>query len=143
MHVKTHLLDYIRYVKTGECEILQSTCQTPVQGRIITRSIGGSTEFLLDVNRSSRRFARRHAVSSNNVTGVGTLIEEQATCMSGHCNTQKVTQRSEILHSKLGGKKSHHRVTKVMTRTNEDDVINIEQYVRHIRTTLIDEEGVI
>src|ERR1044072_3257808 len=126
MHVKTHLLDSIRYVRTSECKILQSTCKTPIQGRIIIRSAGGGAEFLLGVNRSSRGFARGHACSSNNITSVGTLTEEQATSMPGHCNTQKITQRSQILHSKLRGKTCHDRFAKVVRGTDENDVINIE-----------------
>src|ERR1044072_8492937 len=112
MHVKTHLLDNMRYARAGECEILQSTCKTPIQVRIIIISVGGGTEFLLGVNRSSRRFARGHAGSSNDITSVGTLTEEKATCMSGHDTTQKITQRSQILHRKLKGKTCHDRFVK-------------------------------
>jgi len=117
--------------------------KTSVHSGILIWCAKGYTEFQLGINRSSRRIARSPACACNDVTNIGALSKEQATCMSCHSNHEKITQRAKILHSKFRDMECHDRFAKVMREGDENDVINIEEDVCHVRTMSVDEERVI
>ena len=79
----------------------------------------------------------------NDVSSIGVLTKEQATCMSCHNNLEKINERANILHRKFKGNECHDRFAKVMRGDYENDVINIKEDVCHVRTILVDEERVI
>jgi hypothetical protein len=140
VHVKAHLLDGVGDVGPGEEEVLKGPGKTPVAGWIGNRGAGGG-EFALCVHWSRAGLAVNHASTFKDVDGVLPLVEEQTLGTSLDGDPQEVVERPEVLHRKLPLETGDDATQKLEGGGGEDDVVDVEEEVRGIRTVTKDEQG--
>jgi hypothetical protein len=138
--VKAHLLDGVGDVGPGEEEVLKGPGKTPVAGWIGDRG-GGGGEFALRVHWSRAGLAFNHASAFKDVDGVLPLVEEHALGTALDGDPQEVVERPEVLHRKLPLEEGDDATQKLEGGGGEDDVVDVEEEVRCIRTMTKDEQG--
>jgi hypothetical protein len=138
VHVKAHLLDGVGDVRPGEEEVLKGPGKTPVAGGIGNRGADGG-EFALCVHWSRAGLAVSHASAVEDVDDVLPLVEEHARGTALDGDPQEVVERPEVLHRKLPLETGDDATQKLGGGGGEDDVVDVEEEVRGIRSMTKDE----
>jgi len=127
MHVEAHLLNCIRYVWSGEGEILQSTNQTAVLSRIADRCTISGGDLSMSVDRGAARLAVSHTSSLKHIQGVLPLRKKEALGTQLHCHTQEVVKDTKILHGEFLLESRDDARKKVHAGGSENNIIDIQQ----------------
>lgn len=71
------------------------------------------------------------------------LRKEQTVGRSRDRDAKEAVQWTKILHGKFGSKHRHEMLSEIVVRGSEDDIINIQKNIRHVRAIFVDKEIVI
>jgi hypothetical protein len=99
--MKAHLLDGVGDVGLGEGEVLERTCQAPIQRPVGDQGPVDLRELRLGVNRRGAGLAVGHASPLQNVGGVMTLVQGETLVPRFGSDAEEVMERPQVLHRKL------------------------------------------
>ena len=136
VHVKTHLLDGVRDVRSREGEVLESTVKAPVLCRISNGSTGGGGELGGGVNRRSRGRAAGIAGFVQNFRRVLGLREVHAGGVASHRYAEEVVEAAHVRHGELRAEGGSDPVEEARRGGGEDDIVDVQQKIGRTLCTL-------
>jgi hypothetical protein len=139
VHVEAHLLNGVGDVGARECQPLEGTSEAPVIRGILNRRTV-CCQLRTNLHRCGGRLALGHPSAVQNLQHVLALREKQTGPVTLNVHPQKVVEFPQILHGELRPKSSNGALEKTGGRRCENDVIDVEQQVDHIRSASEDEQ---
>ena len=140
MHMEANLLNCVLKLRSSESEVLESTNNGPVEASIRSGSTISSRELGLRVDRSGGRFAVKHSSTVEELMSVLPLMKKETIRTTHHLNTEEVVQRTQVLDGKLSTETISKLAKELRSACCQDDVVNIEQQVRHVGALVINKQ---
>lgn len=96
-----YLLNYMRYARSCECQVLESTGKVAVVCRVRKGCSRGRGELGKGVNRSSGRVAGLHTRTLNDLQGVLLLRKKQTIGGWSDSDAKEEMKGAHVFHSKF------------------------------------------
>jgi hypothetical protein len=140
IHVEAHLLDCVGDVEPGEGEVLREP--RPSYGRRLGCWRGCSCQRrpCLSVDQCGAGLAVAHASALKDISSILALVEEEVIDSLLHWDAKEVVEGVEVLHGELLLESHSGMLEQLWAWGGEDDVINVEEQVRDVGATTIDEQ---
>jgi hypothetical protein len=139
VHVEAHLLNGVRDVGARECQPLEGTSEAPVIRGILNRRTV-YCQLWTHLHRCGGRLALIHPNAVQNLQHVLALREKQTGPVTLNVHPQKVVEFPQILHGELRPTSSNGALEKTGGRCGENDVVDVEQQLDHIRSVSEDKQ---
>jgi hypothetical protein len=124
--VEADRLDGVGDVRAGERQVLKGPGEAPEVSQISSRRPGLNRDFGLCVHRRRNQLVVHHASSLKNIESKLTMSEEEPVHPMLYEDSQKMTERPEILHGEFLLEDRYGLLQKCC---GEDIIINVKQQV--------------
>jgi hypothetical protein len=126
VHVQTDLLHDVGDVGPCECQVLESSGNTPELRGILNGRPQVPYQLYLKVDWCRARLVVRHDYMFEDVKRVGALMEKQTSRTTLDGDVKEVVKWPEVLHSEFPLKSRNGTAQELRAGCGQDDIINIK-----------------
>jgi hypothetical protein len=101
VHVQTNLLHSVDNIRSCECQVLESTYNTPELRGVLNGRPWIPCQLRLEVDWSRAQLAVHHDCTFQDVKRLGALMEEQTIRTTLDSDAGEVVKRHEVLHGEF------------------------------------------
>jgi hypothetical protein len=138
--METHLLNDILQLWASMSEVLKSTNNRPIEGRVRGQSAITSGELGLRVDGHTHKMTVKHANTVKKLMSILPLVKEEPIRSPNNLNAEEVVKRAHILDRKLSTKTISKLTKKLRSACCQDNIIHVEEQVGGETALAVDEQ---